>query len=205
MSDAKIQGLFPTPIYMSKLNRNFTKEELEFVNEQKKFCIKNTGNTTTKDTYILKRKELKNIKNFLEKSCNEYLKKIICPKNEIKLYITQSWLNYTEKNQFHHQHTHPNSIVSGVLYINCNTKYDKILFTNSKDFQQIIPEIEEYNIWNSTTWWFSVSSGDLIMFPSSTTHQVETKKGDNLRISLAFNTFIKGKIGSQSRLTELLL
>jgi hypothetical protein len=43
------------------------------------------------------------------------------------------------------------------------------------------------------------------MFPSSTTHQVETKKGTNTRISLAFNTFYKGTIGSNKDLTELIL
>ena len=43
------------------------------------------------------------------------------------------------------------------------------------------------------------------MFPSSTTHQVETKQGDNTRISLAFNTFYKGSVGSNKNLTELIL
>jgi len=43
------------------------------------------------------------------------------------------------------------------------------------------------------------------MFPSPTTHQVDVKKGKNTRISLAFNTFYKGTIGSNSSLTELIL
>jgi hypothetical protein len=42
------------------------------------------------------------------------------------------------------------------------------------------------------TWFFPVETGNLFMFPSSTTHQVETKQGNNTRISLAFNTFYKG-------------
>ena len=41
------------------------------------------------------------------------------------------------------------------------------------------------------------------MFPSSTTHQVDLKKGNNTRISLAFNTFVKGTLGKNSGLTEL--
>jgi hypothetical protein len=43
------------------------------------------------------------------------------------------------------------------------------------------------------------------MFPSSTTHQVDTKKGNNTRVSLAFNTFYKGAVGSDTSLTELIL
>ena len=61
------------------------------------------------------------------------------------------------------------------------------------------------NLWNSQTWFFPVETGDLIMFPSSTTHQVETKQGNNTRISLAFNTFYKGSVGSNFQLTELIL
>ncbi len=205
MKKAVIQNLFPVPIYMSNINRSFTKQELQFVNNQKKYCVKNKGNINTKDNYILNRKEFKNIKKFIDQCCKDYLEKILCPKNNIELYITQSWLNYTEENQYHHQHSHPNSVISGVLYFDCNKENDKIKFTNPIGYQQIKLEIDKYNIWNSDTWWFPVETGELVMFPSSTTHQVDTKKGNNTRISLAFNTFYKGTIGSNSNLTELIL
>ena len=207
MKKAVIQNLFPTPIYITNIDRPFTKQELQFVNEQKKICNNNQGNINTKDNYILNRKQFKNIKNFLDKHCKEYLETIICPKNNIELYITQSWLNYTETNQYHHKHEHPNSIVSGVLYFDSDIKNDKILFTTGKGYEQIKPEIDKtkFNLWNSGTWWFPVETGNLFMFPSSTTHQVETKKGNNTRISLAFNTFYKGSVGSNDLLTELIL
>ena len=205
MKEPTINNLFPTPIYMNNLDRPFTKQELLFVKEQNKHCSKNKGNINTKDNYILKRKELKNIKKFLDKCCKDYLKKIICPKNDLQLYITQSWLNYTEENQYHHQHAHPNSVISGVFYFDCDKENDKILFTKSNAYQQIRTVVKDFNLWNSDTWWFSVVTGQLVMFPSSTTHQVETKKGNNTRISLAFNTFYKGIIGSKDNLTELIL
>ena len=205
MKNYKIQNLFPTPIYMNNINRAFTKEELQFVNNQKNKCVKNKGNINTINNYILNTKHFKQIKKFIDKCCKEYLAEIICPKDNIELYITQSWLNYTEENQYHHKHEHPNSVVSGVFYFNSDKENDKILFTNSKGYQQIKPEIKNYNLYNSETWWFNVESGQLLMFPSSTTHQVETKNGTNTRVSLAFNTFYKGKIGSNVKLTELIL
>ena len=207
MTNPIINNLFPTPIYTTKIDRGFTKQELQFVKEQKKHCKNNTGNINTKDNYILNRKEFKNIKKFLDKCCEDYLNRIICPKNNIKLYITQSWLNYTEANQYHHKHEHPNSVVSGVFYFDSDIKNDKILFTHPISYKQISPETdkEKYNLWNSHTWFFPVQTGDLYLFQSSTTHQVETKKGNNTRISLAFNTFYKGTVGSNSDLTELIL
>ena len=202
-----INNIFPTPIYTTKIDRKFTKQELKFVNEQKKHCMSNTGNINTKDNYVLNRKEFKNIKKFLDKHCKNYLNTIVCPKNNINLYITQSWLNYTEANQYHHKHAHPNSIISGVFYFDSDIKNDKILFSSSKGYEQIKPIIDEtkYNIWNSETWFFPVETDNLFMFPSSTNHQVETKQGTNTRISLAFNTFYKGTVGSNKALTELIL
>jgi uncharacterized protein (TIGR02466 family) len=200
-----IHSIFPTPIYTTKMDRGFTKQELQFVDNQKNKCTNNQGNINTKDNYVLNRKEFKNIKKFLDKHCKEYLDTVICPKDNIELYITQSWLNYTEANQYHHKHAHPNSVVSGVLYFDSDVKNDKILFSSNKGYQQISPEIKDFNLWNSETWFFPVETGDLFMFPSSTTHQVETKKGTNTRISLAFNTFYKGSVGSNKNLTELIL
>jgi len=207
MKEPILHNIFPTPIYTTKIDRGFTKQELNFVEQQKKHCTNNQGNINTKDNYILNRKEFKNIKKFLDKHCKDYLDTIICPKNNIELYITQSWLNYTEANQYHHRHEHPNSVVSGVLYFDSDIKNDKILFVDSKGYQQIKPEIDDtkWNLWNSGTWFFPVETGNLFMFPSSTTHQVETKKGNNTRISLAFNTFYKGSVGSNPQLTELIL
>jgi hypothetical protein len=34
---------------------------------------------------------------------------------------------------------------------------------------------------------------------------VETKEGNNTRVSLAFNVFVKGKLGSYKEATELII
>ena len=44
MKEPIIQSIFPTPIYTTKINRGFTKQELQFVKEQKKHCTNNEGN-----------------------------------------------------------------------------------------------------------------------------------------------------------------
>jgi uncharacterized protein (TIGR02466 family) len=205
MTEAIINGIFPTPIYMSKLDRKLTSLELKFVDENKKDSYKNTGNITSNNTYILNKKPFLNLKKELDLRVKDYFKKVISSTDAITPYITQSWLNYTETNQFHHKHEHPNSLVSGVFYINCHEEFDKIKFFKKDIYQMIKPEIKTWNIWNSESWWFTVKTGDLIMFPSSLTHMVENKEGTNTRISLAFNVFIKGTIGVNKSLTELIL
>jgi len=203
MKESSVENLFPIAVYRNNINRNFTEQELQFVNDQQNNCIKNEGNIHTEDSYVLDRKQFKNIKIFLENCCKDYLEKIICPENNIELYITQSWLNYTKENQYHHKHLHSNSIISGVLYFNCNK--DSIKFYNSNINHTIKPLIKKYNFWNSETWTFPTKTGELFMFPSSLNHGVDVKKGDNIRISLSFNTFYKGVLGSDTALTKLIL
>jgi uncharacterized protein (TIGR02466 family) len=205
MIESTINSIFPTPIYMSKLDRKLTPLELKFVEKNKKNSYKNEGNITSNNNYILNEKPFLNIKKELDLRIKDYFEKIISSTDSTIPYITQSWLNYTETNQYHHKHKHPNSLVSGVFYINCHEELDKIKFFREDDYKMIKPEIKDWNLWNSETWWFPVKTGDIIMFPSSLTHMVETKEGNNTRISLAFNVFIKGTIGSNKNLTELVL
>ena len=204
MSEAVINGIFPTPVYISELDRKLTSLELKFVEKNKKIFTKNVGNITSANNYILNEKPFKKLKKELDLKVKDYFQKVISPKNNIEPYITQSWLNYTEKNQYHHKHSHSNSIISGVFYINCNKSLDKITFFN-ESHKTIKPEVKDFNLFNSESWWFSVTTGNIFLFPSSLTHMVETKQGENTRISLSFNVFVKGTIGNNKNLTELIL
>ncbi len=195
-----INNLFPIPVAFFKLGRDLTEPELSFIKGQEHY--KNIGNTTSKDRKILKSKELTELREFVEDSMLEYFKSIHAPKFDVSLYLTQSWANYTQKGQFHHKHAHPNSIVSGVFYPQADKAIDRIYFYKN-DYEQIEVPVAEYNPYNSKSWWFEVGAGDLILFPSGLTHMVETKEDDNTRISIAFNTFVKGYIGSDENLTGL--
>jgi len=198
-----IHQLFPEPVYISKLERMLTTEELKTLNKYKKKTYNNVGNTTSNDNYVLENKTLKTLKKDLNKKVINYFNKIVCSSNSILPYITQSWLNYTKPNQFHHHHSHSNSYVSGVFYINANKEVDKIEFQKVARVLEL--KVTHYNIFNSTSWWYAIETGDIILFPSTLVHGVEAKEGTNIRTSLAFNVFFKGTIGNNAKLTELVL
>ena len=200
----RIHQIFPDPVYISKLERALTQEELKTIDEYKKITKKNTGNSRTKDSYVLKHKALKNLKKDLTQTVIDYFNKIVCTNNSIIPYITQSWINYTEANQFHHSHAHSNSYVSGVFYIDAKKEVDHIIFKKS-GHQQLQLSIAQPNEFNSWTWQSAVQTSDVIIFPSTLIHEVFPKKGTNTRISLSFNVFFKGKIGTAEGLTELII
>jgi len=140
----------------------------------------------------------------------DYFDKVICTDNPITPYITQSWLNYTKSDQFHHKHNHPNSLVSGIFYISADKKVDSVTFYKGYldsriKLSRIKLDITKYNIFNSSSCTFPVETGNILLFRSSLVHGVGKKKGNNIRISLSFNVFIKGTIGNKPNLTELIL
>jgi len=199
-----VHPIFPEPVYVSTIGRALTKEELKTINKYKKETNKNEGNITSNDNYVLENKTLKNLKEDLRKKVIDYFDKVICTDNSITPYITQSWLNYTKANQFHHTHSHPNSYVSGIFYINADKKVDKIKFY--KDNNSLLKlKTTKFNIFNSDSWWYSIKTGDVILFPSSLRHGVDKKEGKNIRISLSFNVFLKGTMGDKHKLTELVI
>lgn len=205
MKDTFIQGIFCEPVYKSSINRNISKTEINFLKKCSKNTYKNEGNYTSLEVYILNKPPFKKLKKELQDHINDYVEKIYTPEKNTKLYITQSWLNYTKETEYHHAHQHPNSIVSGVFYFNADVKFDSIQF-HKPDIRKTIEVIpREYHHFNSDSWVFEVETGDLVLFPSHLKHNVKNKKGKNTRISLAFNTFIKGTLGSFRKLTELKL
>ena len=197
-----MHNLFPTPVGMFDLGREFTDAEKSFVHGLPQHA--NMGNTTSDDSEVLKRDEMSSLKEFMEASVQEYLTTVYAPKNKMHLRITQSWFNYTKPGQFHHKHAHPNSFVSGVFYFQTNNATDRIYFYNDK-YQTIKIPTDNWNVYNSESWWFEATQGRLILFPSSLTHMVEAVKGEDTRISMAFNTFPVGHIGDDTALTGLYL
>ena len=203
MVKSHIDGIFQTPIYKTTLTQDLSKKQLSFINKSKKTSNQG-GNSDSCNKNVLDEDIFKNIKQELNLIIEDYFEKIISPSNDITPYITQSWLNYTETNQTHHKHNHANSYISGVLYINCHEKLDTIKFYK-EGYNAIQPAVKEYNHYNSQNWWFPVNTKDVIMFPSSLRHGVDPKQGNNTRISLSFNVFVKGTLGVHINSTELTL
>ena len=201
----QIAILFPTPVFVAKSNSDLTsKEEIEKIIQQG--MKKNTSNSTSINSYIFN-ENLKELKQFCEQQIKIYVEEIICPKEELDFYITQSWLNVNKPGEFHHGHCHSNSIISGVFYISTEED-DKIVFTapNTKVKDLIEVGFREYNTWNTTNWFLHAITNELVLFPSWLSHKVEpNEKATKDRISLSFNTFVKGALGKNDDLNELIL
>lgn len=204
-SKAELIELFPIPLLITKYENDFT-EELEFI-KNLEYGRKNESESKNKqylnlqstDTFLLDKPELKNIREFIEKSISTYTNEVLFMKNT--LTITQSWANKNEKGDSHHLHSHPNSFLSGVFYFQINEKMSPIEFSKDKDPYSM--EIKSFNKFNSHTFLLPLNSGELILFPSHLNHRVPENNSDEIRISMSFNTFFKDYAGSIDSLTYL--
>jgi uncharacterized protein (TIGR02466 family) len=191
--------LFPTPLLIVPYEEPIDKE-LAYLKTISYREQQQNGNYRSDDSYLLRKEELKNIKNFLGEAVDKFTKNVLNSKQ--RLVITQCWANRNPKGSKHHEHVHPNSIISGVMYFQINEKLPPIQFAKSiQDGMKLDPI--KYNHVNSESFLLPCKPGELILFPSSLKHSVPINQGDEDRISMSFNTFSIDAIGSEQSLTHL--
>ena len=191
--------LFPTPLLIVPYEQSID-EELAYLKTISYREQQQNGNYRSDDSYLLRQEKLKNIKNFLGESVNKFTTDVLNSKQ--RLVITQCWANRNPKGSKHHEHVHPNSIISGVMYFQINEKLPPIQFSKDRqDGMKLNPE--KYNHVNSESFMLPCKPGELILFPSSLKHSVPINQGDEARISISFNTFSIDALGSEQSLTNL--
>ena len=198
MKDELLQ-LFPTPLLIIKYEGSL-EEELKYIKTLDWVEQKANSNFKSKDTYLLDHEQFKNIKNFIYESLNKFTKNVF--QSDQKLVVTQCWLNKNPKGSKHHEHIHPNSIISGVFYFRQDPKLPPISFSKSLQYAMKL-DPKKYNNLNSETFLLPCTSGELILFPSNLKHSVPINQGDEDRISMSFNTFSIDTLGSENSLTHL--
>jgi|LakMenE01Jun11ns_1017448.scaffolds.fasta_scaffold9958590_6 uncharacterized protein (TIGR02466 family) len=189
--------LFPTPLMTFGLERDFTKEELDYVHSQEMGI--SIGNEGSYNHRVLENPIMANLKKFAQDALDQYFEEIYSPARpeEVRLKLTQSWTNVTEPGENHHIHYHPNSVISGVIYINADINDDEIVFSNVKEtIWEFV--VKNKNAYNSRQYHLPVSTGFMVLFPSQMFHGVPETKSKTARISLAFNSFFEGKLGIEN-------
>ena len=111
-------------------------------------------------------------------------------------YITGMWSNILKPGEFHSPHTHSNNLVSGVFYLQTNDNSPAITFLDPRPQSSVLqPQAKEYNIFNSTMFFYPAKVNRMILFPSWLEHYVPQNDTKFSRVSIAFNVMLKGQVG----------
>ncbi len=105
-----------------------------------------------------------------------------------ELQITTSWSNIQNSGSKLLDHMHPNSKISGCIYLNVDENSSKIYFHNPNPYV-IFEDFTHSTPYNHHYYWLQPKNNQLIMFPSWLKHgsNEEENKTDG-RISIAFNS-----------------
>ncbi len=183
--------LFGTPILQTSAAVH--PRILEFVKSQK---FTNHGNGYMTAENFLEYSEMQSVKNYITQKVKEYLYGDCGISREIIPELVTSWVNLHKKGDWGQQHSHYNSVVSGVWYLETTPESgefiihpDNKLFGNLLDLPRRV-----YNEFNGDQYAFTPQNGDLLLFPSTMKHSVTSNNSDKERLSLAFNYMVRGNV-----------
>ena len=200
-----IQQPFGIPIYVSDDTHPIEPEFIEYMEKLPK-RPNDSANQTSKGSYILEMPKFAQLKIFLQKEINRFFHTVLQVDDAIEIYITQSWLNFNRRYSSHHRHHHPNSVISGSFYFQ-GENVPIMFHRESSIFEHKMWDFpyKQINDNNCSDLKINNEIGKVVMFPSQLEHEVVVNPNPENRISLAFNTFVKGKLGQKESLTELKL
>jgi uncharacterized protein (TIGR02466 family) len=211
MSDTlpvEVRYLYPIPVARYRVSDEY----LPLLNNIIDRCIKegmeSGSRYRSKSLYILN--DYPEFKQYTTDFINDFMRNELGIDDLIK--ITQSWVNRNAPHQSTPPHPHPNSIISGCIYLNVPENESQINFfkygnDNGQSTQfAMLPNYKRGSTRNPLSseirHTFKVNTGDIVMFPSYLMHGVLPTNSRKDRWSLAFNSMPTICLGSADSLTE---
>lgn len=193
--------LFASPVITVDHENAQIVDVIQYCKSQLEYKINKGGNFTSLNTDVFSLDAFAKIQELALLAVKVYTKEVMQWSDGPEFFITQSWVNKNPTGTTHHEHYHLNTLFSGVFYLETATP-DYISFFNSKQpFMKFFED--EKNIWNSDRYDLLVKPGRFVIFPANMLHSVGENLAAHDRISVAFNVFVKGNIGSKENLTYL--
>lgn len=200
----EIQPLFAEPFMRADIGHAISADQVEFIKNLK--MIRNKSNLISENLYIFEEPALKSVKKAVQEALDIYAAEVLGIKQ--RLYVTQSWSLINPPGVGMHGHTHSNSIASGSLYFtDLPEPVSGMIFDRHRTYQQIElrPERDKNNLYNAAANLVVPRKNEVILFSSSLQHLVQVNASSQPRYSIAFNSFIKGRIGDFRDVSELVL
>lgn len=193
------ETVFATPPH---LFLNYEGDLTDVLNHVKDIDYKDSRtNQSSFNTFIINEPVFKDLKVFFYDSLRTYVNEVF--ETDHQYSITQSWINKSGRGGSHTVHNHPNSVVSGVFYLQSDESTGDIVFCRPGGFNEYQVNGGCTNKFLSDNYICPPKVGRLILFPSNMPHYVMPNDSDVDRYSLSFNSFPFLPFGSVENLTLL--
>jgi uncharacterized protein (TIGR02466 family) len=177
---------------------------LDHIADTKWEVLSNNHGQLSSDKNILSLEGLQDLRKMLMIKVYEFTRSILHIDSRIDWQITTSWAVRHKPNDIAVNHFHTNSIFSGVLFLEIPPNSGILRFRKHPTQPMVTTstitlDIEPYNDLNMANmqhWDVYCKPGKLVMFPSHLYHSVTKNASDQDRLTLAFNLWPKGPLGS---------
>ena len=199
-----VHKLFPTPVYRSKISID-TLTYHKLTNgfeweENDRYQGEYITHRETKERHILNLPQFSGLKKQVLGHINNFAYDVLKVQNDITWEMTTSWVNQCLKGQYSSMHTHANSLISGVMYLNVDEKSGGLAFHKDPGYKNLwgdtlcLDFVGDSDFTNEASV-FLPAQYDILIFPSTLRHSVLINESDTVRYSLAFNSFPRGTFG----------
>ncbi len=189
----KIHPAFSTPIYKDRIQ--IDKNVLNPILSDIDFKRIDTKDRWHSSNYKILDNELAFLKDEVQSRIEDYAHNSLGMARRHKLKITDSWVMKHGRDDKSDMHWHPNSIISGVLYLQTYKDCGNICFFREKNLFSDILDFEfSHNDTNARIIEVEPIDGMVLLFPSKTLHGVNQSQTDVKRFCCAFNTWIEGEL-----------
>jgi uncharacterized protein (TIGR02466 family) len=200
LNPAEAFGIFPVPVYSTKLKTLDYEMVMSAVDENGGWHRNEGGNLISKNKSVLHIPKLKPLLDEAKAHLDNFLHEVM--RIDVDFQVTQSWVNRNAKGTRHMEHTHRNSVWNCVMFL---TDHDTPMTFRDpnpwKDLWDFSDQTIDYNWANSNLSHVRPEYGKFIIFPHYLHHSVGVNTQDKERASLAFNTWFKDEFGSREKLT----
>ena len=199
MKEENIFSAFPVPLGFHTLSV----DNYEIVNYMDKLDyyenLGTAGAYTNSDILLSRNRkvldDLPELKSIFTEKINYHIREVY--KWNVDFQFTKSWVTKAHTGGFSHEHRHANNLLSGCYYPFGDKEFN-IMFKSplpySWDIPSDVPEEPIDSVFAAKQIKFVATDNLLIIFPSYLKHKVMPNNSNDIRYSLAFNVFPKGKI-----------
>lgn len=198
--------LFPTAVSWLGIRDNSFVEQLEYEVQK----LKNSGDGTSDERDFVTVDNLQELPQFsklvefLNFEINSILDEYALKRDSHK--ITNMWANITGPKNRHPIHIHPNSLLSGVVYLKTPKDCAPLILHDPRPSARIFePEYENGNYLNMALYEHKPKAGDVLIWPSWLPHGIEKGYNDDSedRVVISFNVMISGIVTTKSAKMEI--
>ena len=197
----------PTAVYKDKIGYKLTSQQRDTLDN-----LVIHPNELSEEMGILDRPEFKSMKDVVFSHVKKYERDVCGFKSSLSFKLTESWYKETVPGDDHLDHNHPNSMLSGVVYLNVpkgNTHHEGLNLIHVENRGVFKHHDFRYDYtptkYNQISTFIPVETGDIVLFPSYLYHFVSRNESENeSRRIISFNTFIQGRMSCENSYPNVL-